>query len=101
MGFSSLSGHSRPVLKFIHQLTLHRNISSQTITWLLFNGLDTFTSISFCGPHVASNNNQFREYYFDISSILSSCTGTPELTIKFGSAVNMTEKIANEPGQET
>lgn len=70
-------------------------------TWLLFNGLDTFTSIEVCGQHVASTNNQFRQYYFDVSDILSSCSSTPLLSINFGSAVNISADIANEPGQET
>lgn len=81
-------------------LTPTRNTSSGTSTWLLFNGLDTFTSISLCGHHVASTNNQFRQYYFDVSSILASCTSNPTLNINFGSAVNITEDIANQPGQE-
>ena len=70
-------------------------------TWLLFNGLDTFTSIEVCGQHVASTNNQFRQYYFDVSNILSSCSSTPMLSINFGSSVNISADIANEPGQET
>jgi len=82
-------------------LTFSRDISNGTSTWLLFQGLDTFTSISLYGQHVASTNNQFRQYYFDVSSILSSCSGTPMLSINFGSAVNITEDIATQPGQET
>jgi beta-mannosidase len=85
---------------YASQLTLSRDTSSKTSTWLLFNGLDTFTSISFCGQHVASTNNQFRQYHFDVSRILASCTGAPTLNVNFGSAVNITEDIANLPGQE-
>lgn len=85
----------------IHLLTSFRDTSNGTSTWLLFNGLDTFTSISFCGQHVASTNNQFRQYYFDVSSLMSSCSSTPTLSINFGSAVNISADIANEPGQET
>ena len=70
-------------------------------TWLLFSGLDTFTSIEVCGQQVATTNNQFRQYYFDVSSILSSCSTTPTLKINFGSAVNITADTASEPGQET
>jgi beta-mannosidase len=50
---------------------------------------------------VASTNNQFRQYHFDVSNVLSNCSGTPKLSINFGSAVNITADIANEPGQET
>lgn len=74
--------------------------SSSTQTWLLFNGLDTFTSIEFCGQPVASTNNQFRQYYFDVSTLLSNCT-SPLLSINFGSAPMIADQIAAEPGQET
>jgi beta-mannosidase len=67
----------------------------------LFNGLDTFTSIEFCGKHVAATNNQFRQYVFDVSEILSLCSGDPTLSINFGSAPNIAADIAAEPGQET
>ncbi|EMC95043.1 glycoside hydrolase family 2 protein [Baudoinia panamericana UAMH 10762] len=78
---------------------LSSNVSS---TWLLFNGLDTFTSISFCGHHVASTNNQFRQYWFDVSTITTSCDETERiLSINFGSAPNIANAIASEPGQET
>ncbi|KAI5195231.1 glycoside hydrolase family 2 protein [Aureobasidium subglaciale] len=77
---------------------LNRNLSS---TWLVFNGLDTFASISFCGQHVAATNNQFRQYYFDVSSVLESCQSAPVLSVNFGSAPKITQEIADEPGQET
>lgn len=70
-------------------------------TWLVFNGLDTFTSISFCGEHVAATNNQFRQYYFDVSAILDDCQDDPVLSVNFGSAPKITQEIADEPGQET
>ncbi|KAF2267100.1 putative beta-mannosidase [Lojkania enalia] len=69
-------------------------------TWLIFNGLDTFTSIDFCGHHIASTNNQFRQYYFEISEILTSCN-YPVLSIKFGSATVIANATAAIPGQET
>ncbi|THW70649.1 glycoside hydrolase family 2 protein [Aureobasidium pullulans] len=77
---------------------LQANSSS---TWLVFNGLDTFTSISFCGEHVAATNNQFRQYYFDVSAILDDCQDEPVLSVNFGSAPKTTQEIADEPGQET
>ena len=75
---------------------------NETQTWLLFNGLDTFTSIDFCGQHVAATNNQFRQYFFDVSSHLSDCPSElPILSIDFGSAPMIADAIAAEPGQET
>ncbi|KAL6721982.1 hypothetical protein ACLMJK_001087 [Lecanora helva] len=76
------------------------NTSSDVQTWLLFNGLDTFTSIEFCGQHVAATNNQFRQYFFDVSNILVNCTSFV-LSINFGSAPYIADQIAAEPGQET
>lgn len=76
--------------------------SNASSTWLLFNGLDTFTSISFCGQHVASTNNQFRQYWFDVSKFLTNCTEENRIIdINFGSAANIADEIANQPGQET
>ncbi|KAI9666900.1 MAG: hypothetical protein M1831_001405 [Alyxoria varia] len=73
---------------------------SSASTWLLFQGLDTFTSIGFCGEHVGSTNNQFRQYHFDVTRLLRSCPEDPVLSINFGSAPNIVDEIANEPGQE-
>ncbi|KAF2432108.1 putative beta-mannosidase [Tothia fuscella] len=71
-------------------------------TWLLFNGLDTYTSITFCGEHVAATNNQFRQYWFNVGTILKDCKGNdPLLRINFGSAALIAAEIANQPGQET
>ncbi|KAK3670317.1 hypothetical protein LTR78_009771 [Recurvomyces mirabilis] len=76
--------------------------SNGSSTWLLFNGLDTFASIEFCGLHVASTNNQFRQYWFDVSSILNSCDEADrQISINFGSAPLIANDIASQPGQET
>jgi beta-mannosidase len=70
-----------------------------SLTWLVFNGLDTFTTIEMCGQQVATTNNQFRQWVFDISSVLASCSDkSPELSINFGSAPQITAEIAAEPG---
>ncbi|TKA32880.1 hypothetical protein B0A50_01106 [Salinomyces thailandicus] len=79
--------------------------SNASSTWLRFDGLDTFTDIEFCGQHVASTNNQFRQYWFDITSILadSACAAEKDrvLSIDFGSAPKIADAIANEPDSET
>ena len=78
---------------------LSTNLSS---TWLQFNGLDTFASIEFCGKHVASTNNQFRQWWFDVSDILSSCAeGEAVISLNFGSAPTIANEAAAEPGAET
>lgn len=74
-------------------------------TWLQFNGLDTFASISLCGRHVASTNNQFRQWWFDVSETVDEVCGQQHgdavLEINFGSAPVIANGIAEEPGQET
>ncbi|KAF2204863.1 putative beta-mannosidase [Delitschia confertaspora ATCC 74209] len=79
---------------------ISRNASQ---TYLLFNGLDTFTSIQFCGYHVAATNNQFRQYWFDVSDLLRNCSsrGGPMIKIDFGSATVIANATAELPGQET
>ncbi|KAI2616054.1 glycoside hydrolase family 2 protein [Hypoxylon sp. NC1633] len=71
-------------------------------TFLLFNGLDTFADVRLCSQPVASTDNQFRQYFFNITELLSGCeTSSPELLVEFGSATKIAEEIANQPGQET
>lgn len=71
-------------------------------TWLRFDGLDTFATISLCGQYVAATNNQFRQYWFDVTDILSSCSeSNTVIAIEFGSAPTIANEIANQPGRET
>jgi beta-mannosidase len=72
-------------------------------TWLLFDGLDTFASIEFCGRHVASTNNQFRQWWFDVSEIVDEACADEGavLSVNFGSAPKIADQIAGEPGVET
>ena len=73
-----------------------------TSTWLVFDGLDTFASIELCGRHVASTNNQFRQWWFDVSDIVDeACAGDAVLSMNFGSAPNIADEIAGEVGAET
>ncbi|GLB09844.1 hypothetical protein AtubIFM57258_005773 [Aspergillus tubingensis] len=69
-------------------------------TWLVFDGLDTFATISFCGQQIASTDNQFRQYAFDVSTALGSCKGDPVLSINFGSAPNIVDAIAQDPNSQ-
>ena len=82
---------------------IYRDTSGAYETSLLFNGLDTFTTIELCGQHVASTDNQFRQYEFDVSALLKNCpNGTsPGLSINFGSATEVANAIAAQPNQET
>lgn len=74
--------------------------SDQTTTWLVFNGLDTFADVRFCSHHVGSTNNQFRQFFFDVSKLLAGCEDEdPTLSVHFGSAPVIAEQISNLPGQ--
>ncbi|KAL3430301.1 glycoside hydrolase superfamily [Aspergillus tetrazonus] len=66
-------------------------------TWLVFEGLDTFATVTFCGHNIASTNNQFRQYAFDVSSALKECTGGPVVRIDFASAPHTVDAIAADP----
>ena len=68
---------------------------------IVFDGLDTFAAVEFCGKHVANTDNQFRQYAFDISQALWECRQRdPVLTVKFGAVPNISQAIADLPGQE-
>ncbi|OIW30141.1 glycoside hydrolase family 2 protein [Coniochaeta ligniaria NRRL 30616] len=77
-------------------------LTDSTNTFLLFNGLDTFANITVCGQYVASTNNQFRQYYINVTDILSACNASsPELNLEFASSPAAANAIAAQPGQET
>ena len=91
-----------PCRRDIHTLTTSRQSSNSTKTFLLFNGLDTIADVSFCGQNVASTNNQFRQYYFDVTDLVRKCNvSTPELSVAFQSAPLAAINLANQAGQET
>ncbi|PLN77271.1 beta-mannosidase mndA [Aspergillus taichungensis] len=69
-------------------------------TWLVFDGLDTFATISFCGQPIASTDNQFRQYSFDVSTVLKGCKDDPVLSINFGSAPRIVNAMAEDPNLE-
>ncbi|CAI7606787.1 unnamed protein product [Penicillium pancosmium] len=63
-------------------------------TWLIFDGLDTFASINFCNQFVGNTDNQFRQWYFDVTNIARSCKDEPKLSLNFGSATKIVKEIA-------
>ncbi|KAF2098341.1 beta-mannosidase A [Rhizodiscina lignyota] len=74
--------------------------SDAASTWLVFDGLDTFTDITLCGKHVGNTDNMFRQWYFDVTDIVSACKAKSKLSINFGSAPLVAQAIANTPGVE-
>ncbi|THC97484.1 hypothetical protein EYZ11_003018 [Aspergillus tanneri] len=67
-------------------------------TWLVFDGLDTYATVNLCGKFIASTDNQFRQYSFDVSDVLRQCTEEPVLSLNFGSAPQIVNKIAEGYG---
>jgi beta-mannosidase len=86
----------------VQDLTGRRQTSEDLASYLVFNGLDTYAAVEFCGQHIGNADNQFRQWVFDISEVLASCTSPqPQLAVKFGATPNISAAIAAEPGQET
>ncbi|EAW06662.1 beta-mannosidase mndA [Aspergillus clavatus NRRL 1] len=82
-------------------LLLGCELTDHESTWLVFDGLDTFTTITFCDQIIGSTYNQFRQYHFDVSQVLKECKQEgPVLSINFGSAPNIANAIANGPSAE-
>jgi beta-mannosidase len=70
------------------------------MTWLVFDGLDTYTTVNLCDQIVATTDNQFRQFFFNVTSALASCKGDPILSLNFGSAPRIIDAINNTAGQE-
>jgi beta-mannosidase len=52
----------------------------------VFDGLDTFATVRFCGRTVASTSNQFRQYTFDITYAVQNCNSSAGIDIEFAPA---------------
>ncbi|KAJ4150084.1 hypothetical protein LMH87_010850 [Akanthomyces muscarius] len=83
---------SKPILG----LTKDKSLS----TWLVFDGLDTYSTIKFCDQIVATTDNQFKQWYFDVTSVLAGCQSEPVLSINFGAIPAIINKL-NASGIET
>ncbi|UKZ58241.1 hypothetical protein TrVGV298_012108 [Trichoderma virens] len=76
---------------------------SNTATWLVFDGLDTYATVKFCDHIVGTPDNQFRQWFYDVSSALASCKSDPVLSINFGSvpriinAINASDEVQHWP----
>ncbi|TDL26125.1 glycoside hydrolase [Rickenella mellea] len=76
--------------------------SSNQKTLLVFYGLDTTANITLAGHPVAWVNNQFRQYVFDISNIVSKATkGSMNLTVDFESAYYYGLNVSTRADMET
>lgn len=85
----------------IQDLRRRSQYNATVETYLVFDGLDTFTNIILCNQTVASTNNQFPQYHFNVTSILDRCSDpAPTLQLVFLSPSEVTQQISSKPGQE-
>ncbi|OAA57193.1 glycoside hydrolase family 2 protein [Cordyceps fumosorosea ARSEF 2679] len=69
-------------------------------TWLVFDGLDTYSTIKLCDKTVATTDNQFKQWLFDVTSVVNDCDGEGVLSINFGAVPAIINKL-NGSGIET
>ncbi len=81
-------------------LTTYRTKDKSLSTWLVFDGLDTYSTIKFCDQIVATTDNQFKQWYFDVTSVLAGCQSEPVLSINFGAIPAIINKL-NASGIES
>lgn len=72
-----------------------RNKSKETSTYLVFDGIDTFADITLCSQYIGSVDNQFRQWIFDVTSVVSTCTSEPVLVLSFTAAPAMASYLAS------
>ncbi|OKL55987.1 hypothetical protein UA08_08773 [Talaromyces atroroseus] len=77
-------------------LSVDSDLSEDAATWLVFDGLDTFAYIELCNQSVGNTDNQFRQWYFDVSEIVQLCNTLSALTlsVNFGSATKIAANLA-------
>lgn len=61
---------------------------------MIFEGLDTSVTIDVCGKQIASTNNQFRKYTFDVTSVLRNCPLNGTIDVSFTPAPLAATKAA-------
>jgi beta-mannosidase len=65
-------------------------------TWLVFEGLDTFTEIKMCNGTVANVGNQYRQFTFDVAATLPKCSGDPILSLNIRSASKIVLEVSRK-----
>ena len=80
--------------EYRYQFDAAPELLSQPQIWLVCDGLDTLGTVSLNGSEVGCADNMFRQYRWDVKSLLQS--GENELLIAFDSPVRfVTEKQAS------
>ncbi|KAH8077515.1 glycoside hydrolase family 2 protein [Cristinia sonorae] len=67
---------------------------------LVFYGIDTIANISVAGHPVAWVDNQFRQYVYDISSLIESPIGHTNVTVSLESAYHYGLNVTSRPDAE-
>lgn len=82
--------------EYRHTFNVQPDVFQRKQIWLVCDGLDTLASLTLNGKPLGETNNMFRQYRFDVKSLLK--TEGNELTITFNSVVKfITEKQAKRP----
>ncbi|TCD67218.1 hypothetical protein EIP91_000394 [Steccherinum ochraceum] len=79
---------------------LTKNLSASHKALLVFYGIDTIANISVAGHPVAWVDNQFRQYVYDVSSLLSAPAGDSNITVSLESAYLYGLNVTSRPDAE-
>ena len=78
----------------------YRESRDDISTWLVFDGLDTYSTIKLCDQIIATTDNQFRQWFYDVSNVINTCYSNPVLSINFGSVPKIID-ILDAQGNES
>ena len=78
----------------------YRESREDISTWLVFDGLDTYSTIKLCDQIIATTDNQFRQWFNDVSNVINTCDSHPVLSINFGSVPKIID-ILDAQGNES
>ncbi|XP_044264654.1 beta-mannosidase-like [Tribolium madens] len=78
--------------------TVSEKLLSRRVVFVVFEGLDTFATVSVNGQEVGSSENMFVRYNFNIKDQLH--VGVNEISVQFASAVTRAEELAKDPSNK-
>ncbi|EFA06933.2 Beta-mannosidase-like Protein [Tribolium castaneum] len=78
--------------------TVSEELLNSRVVLVVFEGLDTFATVSVNGHEVGTSENMFVRYNFNIRDQLQ--VGANEISVQFASAVATAEALAKDPSNE-
>jgi beta-galactosidase/beta-glucuronidase len=79
---------------------IYRESRDDISTWLVFDGLDTYSTIKLCDQIIATTDNQFRQWFYDVSDVVNNCESDLVLSINFGSVPRIID-VLDAQGNES